>query len=209
VYRIGGAWPPITGRHSVSSVRSARGIGEILMTTRKSSIPQAAGVEAEGNVPLTPEQIVEQLRSLRQHIPDFGPLSPADALSRRRAANVHVELVKGAINSVGASSYLEGAIGKGAEVLRVEKADEARWSAVEDELATMHKGVAAANLSRRYRLGITALQTYAIARQLVRQEEHADLLPHVEAMKRASKFGRRRRVQAPAVQPDSPAPAKQ
>jgi len=42
----------------------------------------------------------------------------------------------------------------------------------------------------------------------VRQEEHSDLLPHVEAMKRASKFGRRRRVAA-AEQPDaSSAPAK-
>jgi hypothetical protein len=174
------------------------------MTTKKSSIPQAAAVEAEGTVPLTPEQIVEQLRILRQHIPDFGPLSPADALSRRRAANVHVELVKGAINSVGASAFLEGAIGKDADALRAENADESRWSAVEDELATMHKGVASANLSRRYRLGITALQTYAIARQLVRQDEHADLLPHVEAMKRASKFGRRRRVQVPEQAPARP-----
>jgi hypothetical protein len=179
------------------------------MTTKKSSISQPAAVTLDGSQPLTPEQIVEQLRLLRQHIPDFGPLTPADALSRRRAATVHVELVKGAINSVGASSFLEGAIGKDAEVLRSEEADEKRWSAVEQELATMHKGVAAANLTRRYRLGITALQTYAIARQLVRQEEHAVLLPHVEGMKRASKFGRRRRVQTselPAVQP--PAPAK-
>jgi hypothetical protein len=68
----------------------------------------------------------------------------------------------------------------------------------------MHKGVAAANLSRRYRLGITALQTYAIARQLVRQSEHADLMPHVEAMKRASKFGRRRRAQAAEQAPTQP-----
>ncbi|MEA2463084.1 MAG: hypothetical protein QOJ98_831 [Acidobacteriota bacterium] len=175
------------------------------MTTKKSSVSQPAAVTLEGSQPLTPEQIVEQLRILRQHIPDFGPLTPADALARRRAATVHVELVKGAINSVGASPFLEGAIGKDADTLRAEDADEKRWSAVEDELATMHKGVAAANLSRRYRLGITALQTYAIARQLVRREEHADLLPHVEAMKRASKFGRRRRLQTPEL-PAGPAP---
>jgi hypothetical protein len=172
------------------------------MTTKKSSISQPAAVTLAGLQPLTPEQIVEQLRLLRQHIPDFGPLTPAEAASRRRAATVHVELVKGAINSVGASTFLEGAIGKSAEVLRAEDADEKRWSAVEHELETMHKGVAAANLSRRYRLGITALQTYAIARQLVRREDHADLLPYVEAMKRSSKFGRRRRV----LPPESPAP---
>ncbi|HYK04789.1 MAG TPA: hypothetical protein VE974_23755 [Thermoanaerobaculia bacterium] len=178
------------------------------MTPKKSTIPQPAAVTLDGSQPLTPEQIVEQLRLLRQHIPDFGPLSPADALARRRAATVHVELVKGAINSVGASQFLEGAIGKDADTLRVEEADEKRWSAVEDELATMHKGVAAANLSRRYRLGITALQTYAIARQLVRQEAHAGLLPHVESMKRASKFGKRRRAQTPEQPDTAPAPAK-
>jgi hypothetical protein len=183
------------------------------MSTKKVTIPQAAAVEAEGVTPLTPEQIVEQLRMLRQHIPDFGPLSPQDALSLRRAANVHTELVKTATNSVGASQYLEGAIGKDAEALRVENNDVTRWSAVEDELQTMHKGVVAANLARRYRLGITALQTYAIARQLVRRDEHVALLPHVEAMRRASKFGRRRRVQTPepvAAPPadGAPAPAK-
>lgn len=178
------------------------------MTTKKTTIPQPPAVTLDGSEPLTPEQIVEQLRILRQHIPDFGPLAPSDALSRHRAANVHVELVKGAINSVGASPYLEGALGKGAGTLRAEHADVTRWSAVEDELATMHKGVASSNLSRRYRLGLTALQTYAIARQLVRQNEHSDLLPHVEAMRRASKFGRRRRLPA-AEQPDvTPAPAK-
>lgn len=175
------------------------------MTIRKTTIAQPAAVAADGTEPLTPEQIVEQLRILRQHIPDYGPLSPEDMQVRRRAAHVHVDLIHAATNSVGASQFLAGAIGKEADDLRVEQTDVTRWSAVEHELQKMYKGVAAANLSRRYRLGITSLQAYSIARQLVRQNEHAELLPHVEAMRRASKFGRRRRVQAP--EPASGAPA--
>jgi hypothetical protein len=174
--------------------------------TIKSTIPKPAEIAANGGVPLTPEQIVEQLRVLRQHIPDFGPLPLQQEISLRRAANVHVELVQAATNTVGASPFLEGAIGKDAATLRVEHEDVSRWSAVQDELQTMYKGVAAANLTRRYRLGLTSLQAYSIARQLVRQSEHADLLPHVEAMRRASKFGRRRRAAQPAPAPP-PVPA--
>jgi hypothetical protein len=167
------------------------------MTIRKTTIPQPAIVAADGTEPLTPEQIVEQLRILRQHIPDYGPLTQADAQVRRRAAHVHIDLINAATNSVGASRYLAGAIGKEADDLRDDQADVTRWSAVEHELQKMYKGVAAANLSRRYRLGITSLQAYSIARQLVRQNEHAELLPHVENMRRASKFGRRRGAPVP------------
>jgi len=61
----------------------------------------------------------------------------------------------------------------------------------------MLRGVAAANLSRRHRVGLITLQTYSISRQLVRKKAHADLLPHVDGMRRLNKFaanaGRRRR----------------
>ena len=69
--------------------------------------------------------------------------------------------------------------------------DADRWTAVEDELRAMLNGVAAANLVRRHRIGLTALQTYNICRQLVRQKEHAALLPPVQGMKRLNKFGKK------------------
>lgn len=80
-----------------------------------------------------------------------------------------------------------------------------RWNAVENELRTMLKGVAAANLARRHRLGLGALQTYSIARQLVRKKEHADLLPLVEEMRRLNPFGRKR-VSQDVAKPTEPAP---
>jgi len=165
-------------------------------------------VLADGTVPLTPEQIVEQLRILRMHIPDFGPLTASDAASIRKAAHVHDDMVRAATNTVGASPSVSGALDKDAETLRTERMDVGRWSAVEDELLTMYKGVSSANLARRHRLGLAALQTYSIARQLVREKQHADLLPHVAEMRRVNKFGPKRRPQPaePVTPPVVPTP---
>jgi hypothetical protein len=83
------------------------------------------------------------------------------------------------------------------ETLWQDTDDSTRWTAVEDELRALLKGVAAGNLTRRHRLGLTALQVYSICRQLVRKPEHADLLPHVAEMRRHNRFGRKRRSEQP------------
>jgi len=62
------------------------------------------------------------------------------------------------------------------------------------------KGIVAANLIRRHRIGLVTLQTYNICRQLVRKKDHSNLLPHVEMMKRLNKFGRKR-VKTPPPEP--------
>jgi hypothetical protein len=164
------------------------------------SNPKPAVVAADGTVPFTPEQIVEQLRMLRQHVPDFGPLTVPDARSLRRTAHVNAELVQAAINTLGASKFISSAIGNNADEVLAERVDVGRWSAVEDELRAILQGVSAANLSRRHRIGLITLQTYSISRQLVRNKRNADLLPHVDGMRRVNTFGRRRRS-TPAVDP--------
>jgi hypothetical protein len=95
---------------------------------------------------------------------------------------------------------VQAAVGRTNVNLREENEDAGRWTAVEDELRAMLKGMAAANLIRRHRIGLAALQTYNISRQLIRQKEHADLLPHVQGMRRLSNFGRPRR-NAPQPEP--------
>ena len=140
---------------------------------------------------LTPEAMVEQLRAFRRQIPDYVQLTRTEATFMVRAANVDPLFVQTTINAVGASSLMEGALGRPAAELRQEAEDVGRWSAVEDELKALLKGVQAANLTRRHRVGITALQAYSISQQLVRRSENADLLPHVAEMKRTNRFGRR------------------
>lgn len=173
--------------------------------TIKTNTPRPAAITATGAEPFTPEQIVENLRLLREHIPDFGPLAVPDAAALHKTARVHDDLVQAATNTAGASPHVTSAIGMDADALRKERLAVGRWSAVEEELRTMLKGVASANLVRRHRLGMAVLQTYFIARQLVRVREHADLLPHVAAMRKANKFGRKRRV--PPAAPPAPAGA--
>ena len=154
-------------------------------------------------VPIAPEDLVAQLRGFRQRIPDYGQITTIAAGQLRRAAAVKPALVYASVNAIGASNVVQDAVGKTpAEVLQVQ-GDAARWSAVEDELRAMLKGVSAANLARRHFVGFTALQAYGVARRLVRQKEHADLLPHVDEMKRLSR--RRKKADTPA----NPAPAPQ
>lgn len=173
----------------------------------KTSNPRIPAVTADGTTPLTPEQIVEHLRMLRGHVPDFGPLPTPTAAALRTTAAIPAELILASINTVGASEHLAAAITSDAPTLLSEREDIGRWSAVEDELRAMLDGVAAANLARRHRLGLAALQTYSIARQLARRKEHADLLPHIENMRRANRFGRRRPKQDAKPPQPGPVPA--
>jgi hypothetical protein len=169
----------------------------------KSSTPIPAPVTLDGTVAFTPEQIVEQLRILRQHIPDFAPLAVPERAALRPAATVHDELVQGAADTIGASPRVADAVAISADALRHERAEVSRWKAVESELEAMHKGVASANLGRRYRIGLKSLQTYSIARQLIREPEHAHLRPHVDAMRRSILRKRRQPVE-PAAAPSTP-----
>ena len=146
---------------------------------------------------ITPEAVVEQLRALRQQIPEYTQLPSPGAQALRRAAQVSPEFAHAAINTVGASEMVQAAVGRTPEEMRQDETEIVRWTAVEDELRAMLKGVRAANLVRRHRLGLAVLQSYSIGRQLVRHPDHAHLLPHVEGMKRLNKFGRRR-TKAPA-----------
>ena len=142
--------------------------------------------------PITPEVLVAELRAYRERIPDYTQLTTLSSKILRSAAATNIHFVHSSINAVGTSPYVQGALGTTDATLWKEADDSARWTAVEDELRALLQGVAAANLVRRHRLGLTALQVYSISRQLVRKPEHANLLPHVAEMKRQNRFGRKR-----------------
>lgn len=157
---------------------------------------------------ITPEELVEALRGIRQRIPGYVQLPIADAKSVRSVANLDPQFKQSAINAVGASELVTQAVGLTAEELRQMNDDADRWSAVADELRAMLQGVVAGILTRRHRVGLASLQTYNITRQLVRHEDHSDLLPHLYEMKRLNRFGRRRRKTSAEPQP-APAPQPQ
>lgn len=167
----------------------------------------AMDAATEAPLPLTPEQVIEQLRALRERIPDFVLLPNDRQLKQiRRVANLDIEFAHEAIHSVGASDIVQTVIGNTPDELYEAADEDGRWSAVESELRAMLSGVAAANLVRRQRINLAVQQAYTVSSQLVKLEEHAHLLPHVERMRRLRKLGRRRTKPAAETQPATPAP---
>jgi hypothetical protein len=148
--------------------------------------------------PPGPEELVELFRTCRGFVKDFGPIPPAERI-RLGISRTNEAFIQATINTTGASPNVENLIGRSAADLRAEVEEAARWTAVEDEARVALEGIAAANLVRRYRIGLTALQTYSAAQQLVRSKEHANLLPNVAEMKRLNRFGRKRPVKAVAA----------
>lgn len=175
------------------------------MSNNSSSLKNEGAAATTPDTVLTPEALVEQLRVLRSQVPEYTHLPTSDARILRRAANASPELVQASINTVGASPELVGVVGRTSDDLQSETEQASRWTAAEDELRTFLQGVSATNLVRKHRIGLTALQVYSMTRQLVRQKEHAALLPHLELMKQANKFGKKRKVAAPAP-PAAPVP---
>ena len=156
----------------------------------------------------SPETLVEQLRAMRQHIPEYVQLTVDERRAIRRLAKIDPEFVQASINSAGASDRVRSALGRTSVEMRQMTEEAARWTAVEDELRALLQGVAASNLVRRHRIGLAAEQAYNICRQLVRDKDQADLMPHVEGMKRIRTTRRRTKANGspkatPATAPDA------
>jgi hypothetical protein len=157
-------------------------------------------------VPTTPEEMLEMLTLMREHIPQYTQLKASDEKSLRRVANVNPDWIQSAINTAGASPTLQGAIGMTSDDLRAETTDLDRWSSVEAELRVTMLGVQSANLVRRHRIGLIALQIYTIGKQLLRRPEHTDLIPFVQLLQNANIFGPRRTKKPRKQQPADPTP---
>lgn len=166
--------------------------------------PQSNGAIASAEQPaiLEPEAVVEQLRALRQSIPEFVQLPIPDARALRTVARVGPEFVQASVSAIGASAGVQTILGTTPAEMQQETELAARWAAVENELSAMLKGVIAANLVRRHRIGLVALQTYQISRQLVRKKENSTLLPYVAIMREHNKYGKKR----PSTTPPGPQP---
>ena len=81
----------------------------------------------------------------------------------------------------------EAVVGTTAEALRQDADDVQRWDEVERELRALARGVAAANLERKHRLGKAILTLYSTIGILLRRPQESDvpLRPYYDDMKRA------------------------
>lgn len=155
---------------------------------------------------LSPEALVEQLRALRQQVPDLAPLTKEQRRTLRRQGRLSSGAVQASINVISASGKVSQALEAPAEEVQQLVADTNRWLAVESELRTLLKGVSDANIIRRQQTALLAGQAYNISRQLARDPKNAELRPQVDEIQRQRRLalGRKAAQQSPQV-PKPPA----
>ena len=177
---------------------------------KKSSAVTAAGAASVDEQPmLTPEEVIDQVRAMRDRIPEFAPLSKQQQTDNmKRLARLNPAFTREAIGAVGDSVVVQTVIGNTPDELVQAEDDMTRWSLAESEVRSLLHGMTAGNLVRRQRIAQAALEAYNVCSRLVKREEHAHLVARVEHMRRLPRFGRRRTRAAaePEPQPQLPAP---
>jgi hypothetical protein len=143
--------------------------------------------------PITPEDLIAELRRLQARIPLFGAMTPSQQSAIVRVAHLDPEFVEAGINSLAANPDAGPLIDPRHDEAPILRQELDHWSMAERELAALTAGVAGANLRRRHRLGRLVLSTYGIFRQLIKKPEWNHLLPWVELMRKANKFGHKGR----------------
>jgi hypothetical protein len=165
---------------------------------------------AEPQTAPTPEQVIEQLRALRQTIADVRPLTVKERRALRARADVSNEIVQAQIGAIGASPAVGAALGHESEDVRVIGEEANRWLEVESEVKSLLAGIHGANLVRRQKLVLLSGQGYNIAAQLARDPEHAELVPHVEEVRRLKRLAnRKKKSSSPGTPEPQPAPVPQ
>jgi len=180
-------------------------------TKQQSQAATAANPGADTPLPgaPAPEQVVEQLRTLRQQIGEETPLTLKQRSAFRSLIRTVDPSVQTSISVIGASDGVSHAVGQPAEQMRQKVDVSNRWIAVEDELRVMLSSISDANLKRRYEIALLSGQAYTIGSALVRNPENGALKPHLKEIKRLRSLGNRKKgASAPETPvPQAPAPS--
>ena len=158
-------------------------------------------------VKLTPEAIIDQIRTMRSQVDDVTPLDKTQRQQlKQRMRRQPAPIVEASISVIGSSDTVAQAVGQPIDDVVQLQADITRWGRAADELRTFFKGIDGANLVRRERLAFIASQAYSFGSQLVRDPANAELVPQVEEIKRRKGIARRKKSAA-TPEPPSPTPA--
>lgn len=161
---------------------------------------------SEPENPITSADAVQQLRRLRGGVPRFVQLQKAQAKSMTRVAALDPLFLDAAFAAISESTVLRDAVQATVEQLRSQRQDTEQWQSVIEEVDALRQGVSSTVKMQRHQLATVALHAYAVARNLIRNGQHPDLVPHVEAMAKLLRFGKRK-VDAPKA-PTNTAPPK-
>ena len=153
--------------------------------------------------PLTPEDYLEQLRALRAQVAEVTPLTAAERKALRNQTIASDVVLQASINIIDAHPSVGRGVDHTAAEVRSMDAETYRWMEVEGELRLQLSGVIGANLVRRQRVSLIAMQAYVIGSQLARHPDYADLIPWVEEIKRLRRIAKRRK-RASDTPPEAP-----
>jgi hypothetical protein len=167
-----------------------------------------AKAAADTPQPAAPEQLVDQLRVVRQQFGDLPVLTTQQRSLFRGLVRTTNSSVQSSINIIGASDTVSQAVGQPAAQVQDLVTEANRWTAVEDELRAMLTSISDANLVRRHEIALLSAQAYAIGTQLARKPENGGLQTHLKEIKRLRSLGRRKgsAKQAPSTSTPSTTP---
>jgi len=160
------------------------------MVTGNNTLNPAVGPDSPPAI-ISPEEVMQVLRNLRQQLPLPGN-ELAKVSRKRRTAHVDAKFIETAIATLGAYAGVQALLGRTDQDVRQEIEETARWSAVADELRALLEGVIGAVTLRRQSIGLTALMTYQVCQQVARDLNSEDLDARIKEMRRLNKFGRTR-----------------
>jgi hypothetical protein len=177
---------PLRGARSMPLTHASSKKGRLIMAESIVISPHTEQAKA----------LVEKIRALRSEIPRFTPEVPGDVRTLSTAASVSESFIESASASLPKSTMLEQA--PNAATLRDSFA-----FAVAFETAVTEANAFARAMSHTVRVakataGASALDIYAFAGRLAKRKDGAELVPHVEDMRRKLKRGRRKATSEPA-----------
>ncbi|HEY2321764.1 MAG TPA: hypothetical protein VGJ82_02770 [Thermoanaerobaculia bacterium] len=151
---------------------------------------------------LTPEAVIEQLRTMQSQIEEVAPLSKEQRATLKAKLRLQkTPIVDASINVMGVLDNVSQAIGQPLDDVRQVQTDAIRWDAVIDETKAFLKNIEGGNLVRRQRLALIGTQAYQIGTQLAKDPANAVLVPHVEEVKRLKSSARRKKAAPEGPQP--------
>lgn len=134
---------------------------------------------------LKPEAVLELLRTMQSQIDGLAALTARQRrLSRKRIARQPPEVIAASMSVISSSGTVAETVGQPVEAVLQLQEDQRRWSLVAGELRKFLDGVEGANLLRREQVALIASQAHAVGSQLIRNPANAELVPHIEEIKR-------------------------
>lgn len=171
-------------------------------------VSNTPGTTSADPTKLTPEAVIEQLRTMRSHIDEVAPLSKEQrAALKARLRLQKAPIIDASINVMGVLDNVSQAIGQPLDEVRQVQTDAIRWDAVIEETKAFLKNIEGGNLVRRQRLALIGTQAYTIGTQLAKNPDNAVLVPHVEEVKRLKSAARRKKAAQAPQTPTPPVPA--